>query len=50
MASEVEKTISSKKKDQNKLYKYAEQLDYFLGVAKAVKIIKDSKMDLEIII
>lgn len=50
MSSEVEKSLSSTKKSKAFLDKYTEQLDYFLGVAKAVKIIKDSAPDLEIII
>ena len=50
MAEEVDKALSSKKKSQVKTYKLADQLDYFLGVAKAIKIIKESNADLEIII
>ncbi|NVM55205.1 MAG: hypothetical protein HWN66_15980 [Candidatus Helarchaeota archaeon] len=50
MSSEVEKSLSSTKKSKAFLDKYTEQLNYFLGVAKAVKIIKDSAPDLEIII
>lgn len=50
MASQVEQRLKSKKTDAVKLYKYAEQLDYYLGIAKAIRIIKASKTDLEIII
>ena len=50
MASEVEKLIKTKKRNKLRLYKYADQLDYYLGVAKAVSLIKESKIDLEIIL
>lgn len=50
MASQVEQAMKSRDKDKVKLFKFSEQLDYYLGVSKAVKIIKESKQDLEIII
>ncbi len=50
MSTEVEKSLSSRKRSQATLDKYEDQLDYFLGVARAVKILKDSAPDLEIII
>jgi len=50
MSSEVEKLFNSRKKSQATLDKYMKQLDYFLGVAKAARILKTNAPNLEIII
>ncbi len=50
MASQVEQALKYKNKEKIRLYKLAQQLDYYLGISKAIKIIKASKQDLEIII
>ncbi|MFX1294943.1 MAG: hypothetical protein ACFFD2_08850 [Promethearchaeota archaeon] len=50
MSSQVERIIKTNQSGQTQINRLAKQLDYFLGISKAIKIIKDSKIDLEIII
>ena len=50
MASQVEQALKSKGTTKVKLNDYADQLEYFLGISKAVKVIKESKQDLEILL